>query len=234
MKVTGGTRPVPLALRAMRRRMNVNQTEFAALLGLKQSIVSLYESGRAKPSMQQLMRVLGLTESKLESDLIRQALKDEYGIHTTEKEAARQTAAIAPKPAKSARSRHKNIEFGASYEQTLASVKRAGRVLFTLAHMHGEYLAVASGLYRSVCICGTIPHDEFTAELERLAAGGYVQIVRTSEALVKMGAAGYGVSNWIPHSAQPEAILFVKIQPLGLQLIEGTVFPEGNPGAEAL
>jgi len=228
---------------AIRKRLRLNQSDFAKLLNARQKMISQYECGRVKPSPPQIIKILRLARHESESLPLTSFLAEELGLNSSaiirlidaEMKALRvQDPSIEARLQDIEAVLQKLREQENRLEQTLASVKRAGAVLFTLAQMHGESMAVASGLYRSVCICDKIPHDEFTAELERLAAGGYVQIVRTSAARVKMGAAGYDVSNWIPHSAQPEEILFVKIQPLGLQLIEGTVSTEENPGVEAL
>jgi|SRR5665213_2655619 len=224
-------------IRDVRVRIKFNQTEFGRLLGVKHNTVSKWEAGQAKPGAHHILKLLDLTRLEdAERKILIRYLFDEFGLNVANISSHRfptQDAQVRLKPNEIALFEETLAQI-TSLNKTRASIERAGEVLFTLAQMHGESMAVASGLYRSVCICGKIPHDEFTAELERLAAGGYVQIVRTSEARAQMGAAGYGVSNWIPHSAQPEAILFVKIQPLGLQLIEGTVSPEDNPGAEPL
>jgi len=45
---------------AIRKRLGLNQTDFARLLGARQKMISQYECGRVKPSPPQIIKLLGL------------------------------------------------------------------------------------------------------------------------------------------------------------------------------
>lgn len=49
-----------IAIHTIRRRMNLSQAEFAALIGIKQNTLSKYECGRVKPGAPQIIKILSL------------------------------------------------------------------------------------------------------------------------------------------------------------------------------
>lgn len=67
-------------IRAIRRRLGMNQTTFAKQFGVDQTTVSQYETGKAKPSAQQLIKILSLAENESESAPILKSLEEEYGL----------------------------------------------------------------------------------------------------------------------------------------------------------
>ena len=60
----------------MRRRKNLSQTEFAALLGWKAEDVSMYEGGHKKPSFLRLIAALGIAEMPKEKQPLVHAIKN--------------------------------------------------------------------------------------------------------------------------------------------------------------
>ena len=68
-----------LAIRAIRRRIDLNQKEFAALTGFNVSLLSWYETGRAKPSAQRLIQILRMARTSAERKPLLKALAA-YGV----------------------------------------------------------------------------------------------------------------------------------------------------------
>lgn len=54
------------ALREHREKMNLTQTELAALVGINQRSISAYESGVRKPSLKTAMKLAKIFKVKLE------------------------------------------------------------------------------------------------------------------------------------------------------------------------
>ena len=58
--------PVAAAIRIARSEMNVNQAEFAAMIGVKQPTVAQLENGRRKPSLALAYRLAQVSGQALE------------------------------------------------------------------------------------------------------------------------------------------------------------------------
>lgn len=64
-------------LRSARTRLGLSQTAFAELLGVAQSTLSAYESGRRQPTLPTLLRLLGRAGLDLRMELTDQDRHDE-------------------------------------------------------------------------------------------------------------------------------------------------------------
>jgi transcriptional regulator with XRE-family HTH domain len=58
---TSPSSDVPAAIIAIRKRLGLNQIDFAKLLNARQKMISQYENGRVKPSAPQIIKLLSLT-----------------------------------------------------------------------------------------------------------------------------------------------------------------------------
>ena len=225
-------------VRDLRKRLKLNQTRFAQLLGVNQTTVSQYETGRAKPSAQVIFRLLSLV-GKNEQIVLLDELKRMYGIDEAQmanakpsefsREArdsraaaidAEQLAIDAEKAALDAEQARLD-----AWEKDLDKSERnlRGTVLITLEAMFSGRIAVAIGLFRCVCITGPVAHIDFVAALEHMARSGYIEIQRASEVRLKMNADGVDPSQWIAETVSPGTIILTRLLPLGLQLLNRSV-----------
>jgi transcriptional regulator with XRE-family HTH domain len=215
------------AIMAIRRRANLTQIQLATALNVDQTTVSQYETGRTRPEAATLIKLLPFAK-KDEAEILLRELCDRYGIdwEKTKPDTSERDQKLAAFEAEQAAIDAKNAELDAE-EARLHSLEAAlrGTVLITLDSMFGSSMAAESGLFKCVCITRPVHHIDFTAAVERLGKAGYVTIFRAAEAREMMRSAGYPVRNWIK-SADPRAILFVKILPRGLDLLNKAIPPD--------
>lgn len=89
--------------------------------------------------------------------------------------------------------------------------EQRGRILVALERFFGASTAMASGLFQ--LLNGALAQNDFNSHLKGLANSGYLEIFRADQ------MPGYAVkrSDWLP----PETIMFVKLLPIGFQLLAG-------------
>lgn len=72
------SRPLPMAIRAIRLRLGLNGTEFGLLLGATPGEISKYESGKNTPGVLRLMKLIRLASADQQKVLLLALSK--YGL----------------------------------------------------------------------------------------------------------------------------------------------------------
>lgn len=78
------TEGLSLSILSIRTRLNLSQAELGTRLELNQTTISQYETGRAKPSAQQLVKLISLANSNSEREPLLRELQERYGIALAE------------------------------------------------------------------------------------------------------------------------------------------------------